>query len=40
VVVSAWECELDRAKLKAAFSGPSDSDAILDEASKGDLAAA
>jgi aerobic C4-dicarboxylate transport protein len=40
VVVSAWEGELDRGKLKAALSGESDSEAILQEASKEDLAAA
>jgi aerobic C4-dicarboxylate transport protein len=40
VVVSAWEGELDRDKLKAALSGQSDTETILEEASKEDLAAA
>jgi aerobic C4-dicarboxylate transport protein len=40
VVISAWEGELDRNKLKAALSGPSDTETILDEVSKEDLAAA
>jgi len=33
VVVSAWEGELDRDKLKAVLGGPSDSEEILQEAS-------
>jgi aerobic C4-dicarboxylate transport protein len=40
IVVSAWEGELDRDKLKAALSGQSDTETILEEASKEDLAAA
>jgi aerobic C4-dicarboxylate transport protein len=40
VVVSAWEGELDRDKMKEVLAGQSDSEAILQEASKEDLAAA
>ena len=38
VVVSAWEGELDRDKLKAALSGPSDTETILEEAEKQEFA--
>ncbi|HUO53276.1 MAG TPA: dicarboxylate/amino acid:cation symporter [Rhodoblastus sp.] len=37
VVVSAWEGELDRAKLSAALSGQSDTEEILQEAEMADL---
>ena len=37
VVVSAWEGELDRDKMKAVLSGKSDLEAILQEASERDL---
>jgi hypothetical protein len=44
VVVSAWEGELDRDKMKTVLSGSSDSETILQEAStevsKEDVAAA
>jgi aerobic C4-dicarboxylate transport protein len=40
VVVSAWEGELDREKLRKGLAGESDSETILDEASKEDFAAA
>jgi aerobic C4-dicarboxylate transport protein len=38
VVVSAWEGELDRDKLKAALSGQSDTETILEEAEKQEFA--
>jgi aerobic C4-dicarboxylate transport protein len=37
VVVSAWEGELDRDKMKAVLSGSSDTETILQEASEKDL---
>jgi aerobic C4-dicarboxylate transport protein len=37
VVVSAWEGELDRDKLKAALAGQSDTGEILAEAERADL---
>ena len=39
VVVSAWEGELDRDKLKAGLSGSADAEEILQEATLEDLAA-